>query len=165
VFTRDPKYLDIIRRWSGRDIPVVLQAVAALEAGDTAQAAKLVAQLPPPDSSRLVTPPESIEDPLTHANVLSAIGQRRDALAVLESLDPRRFGVLEVDPRWAMYPKSLLARGLLYEDLGDRARAIASYERYLELMRDADAALQPQLQLARARVRSLRDSPAVPLTR
>jgi hypothetical protein len=62
-----------------------------------------------------------------------------------------------------MYPRSLLERGALYEQVGDRGKAAAAYERYLELMRDADPVLQPQLQLARTRLNALRDAPATAL--
>ncbi len=164
ILTEDPKYLDVIQRWSGKEPPPVLQALAALTAGDTARAAQLIARIPPPDTARLVTPPEQMDAPLSRAAVLAAVGQKRAALRVLESIDPNRFSVLETDMRWAMYPRSLLERGALYEQVGDRAKAAAAYEKYLDLMRDADAVLQPQLQLARTRLNALRDAPVTALT-
>jgi tetratricopeptide (TPR) repeat protein len=164
VLTDDPKYIDVVRRWSGREPPVVLQAMAALTAKDTAKARQLAARFPLPDTTRLISPPNQLEDPLSQAAVLAAIGDKRAALAVHESIDPARFKVLEPDLRWAMYPRSLLERGALYEQVGERAKAAAAYERYLELMRDADPALQPQIQLARTRLNSLRDAPAAALT-
>jgi hypothetical protein len=164
VFTEDPKYVDVVRRWSGAEPPLVMQALVALEAGDTARARDLVGRIPPPDTTRLITPPEQLDDPLSRAHVLATVGQKRAALAVHESIDPAAFKVLEADPRWAMYPRSLLERGALYEQLGERAKAATSYERYLDLMKDADAALQPQIQLARSRLHALRDAPAAALT-
>ena len=108
-------------------------------------------------ATEIISPPDQIDDPLGRAAVLAAIGQKRGALAVLESIDPSRFTVLGADRRWAMYPRSLLERGALYEQLGDRTKAAAAYERYVELMRDADAVIQPQVRLARARLAALRD--------
>ena len=163
VISHDPKYLDIIRRWSGKEPPLVLQALAALRQGDTARAAQLAARFPPPDTARLVSAPNEIDDQLNQALVLSAVGQPRAAIAIFEAIDPSRLYILEADPRWAVYARSLFERGLLYEQVGDRAKAIASYERYLDLMRDADAALEPQKQGARARVQALRDAPGTTL--
>jgi tetratricopeptide (TPR) repeat protein/TolB-like protein len=164
IISEDPKYLDVIRRWSGSEPPLVLQAHAALAAGDTAQAARLVARIPPPDTARLISPPNQIDDALSRAAVLAAVGQKRAAVRVLESIDPNRFSVLHPDPRWAMYPRSLLERGALYEELGDRAKAAAAYDQYLGLMRNADPVLQPQIRLARTRLNALRDAPAGALT-
>ena len=163
ILTDDPKYLDIVRKWSGAEPPVVLQARAALASGDTARARDLAAHFPPPDTGRLITPPDQIDDPLGRAMVLAAVGQKRAAIAVYESIDPSRFHIFQPDPRWAMYPRSLLERGALYEQMGDVSKAAASYERYLDLMRDADPALQPQLQLARTRLHAVRDAPSAKL--
>jgi tetratricopeptide (TPR) repeat protein len=161
VLTEDPKYVAIVRRWSGKEPPLVMEALVALAAGDTAGAKTLVGRVPPPDTGRLITPPEQLEDPLSVAHVLAAIGDKRGAVLVHESIDPAKFKVLEPDMRWAMYSRSLLERGALYEQLGDRPKAAAAYEKYVDLMRDADPALQPQLQLARTRLSALRDAPAV----
>jgi tetratricopeptide (TPR) repeat protein len=112
-----------------------------------------------------VSAPNEIEDQLNQALVLSGVGQPRAAIAVLEAVEPGRLHVLEADPRWAVYARSRFELGLLYEQIGSRAQALASYERYLDLMRDADAALEPQRQAARARVQALRDAPGTTLPR
>ena len=163
VITHDPKYLEIIRRWSGKEPAPVLQALAALREGDTARAAQLATKFAPADTARLVSPPNEIDDPLNQALVLSAVGQPRAAIAVLEAIEPSRLHVLESDPRWAAYVRSLFERGLLYEQIGNRRQALAAYEQYLDLMRDADAALEPQRRAARARVQALRDAPGTTL--
>jgi serine/threonine-protein kinase len=164
ILTEDPKYVEIVRRWTGSEPPLILQALVALNGGDTARARDLAARIPPPDSTRLITPPEQLDDPLSRAAVLAAVGQKRAALVVHEAIDPREFSVLQPDMRWGMYPRSLLERGALYEQVGERAKATAAYERYLELMRDADTVLQPQIQLARTRLNALRDAPTAALT-
>ncbi len=160
VLTEDPKYVEVIRRWSGREPPPVLQAMMALAARDTARAAQIAARMPPPDTARLISPPDQIDDPVSRAAVLAAVGQKRAALAVHESIDPSHFKVLGADPRWAMYPRSLLERGALYEQLGERAKAAGAYQKYLDIMRDADPLLRPQIQLARTRLTALRDAPS-----
>jgi tetratricopeptide (TPR) repeat protein len=158
LITGNPKYVDAVRRWSGRAPPLVLQARMALAAADTTRAAQLAARFPPPDTARLVTPPDELRDPLSEAAVLSTVGQHRAALAVLESLDPSSFKVAELDPRWAMYAQSVLGRAQLHEQLGDRDLAIAAYERYLALIRDADPTLQAEAQGARTKLLALRDA-------
>jgi tetratricopeptide (TPR) repeat protein len=164
LLTQDPKYIGIVRQWSGAEPPVALQARAALAKGDTARARALAARFPPLDTASLISPPGRLEDVMGQAMVLAAVGQKRAALAVLESIDPVRFKVLELDLRWAMYPRSLLERGALYEQLGERTKAATAYERYLDIMKNADPVLQPQLQLARTRLNALRDAPAATLT-
>jgi tetratricopeptide (TPR) repeat protein len=57
----------------------------------------------------------------------------------------------------AMYMPHILQRlGALYESKGDRTRAIAHYEHFVELWRNADAELQPQVAQARRRLELLR---------
>jgi hypothetical protein len=49
----------------------------------------------------------------------------------------------------------LMWRGQLQERLGDRAGAIDSYRRFVALWTEADPALQPQRESARAALRRL----------
>ena len=63
------------------------------------------------------------------------------------------------EPGWPLYARSFLARGAAYEQLGDRAKAEASYQRFLDMWKDADPSLQGQLQQAREGLRRLRDAP------
>ena len=59
----------------------------------------------------------------------------------------------------AVYLSHILQRlGALYEAKGDRTRAIANYERFVELWRTADPELQPRVAEARRRIQLLRDS-------
>jgi serine/threonine-protein kinase len=59
---------------------------------------------------------------------------------------------------YALYARSFLARGRLYEELGDRARAAAAYERFLAFWKDADPALQGQAREARDGLARARDA-------
>ncbi len=163
VISEDPKYLDVLRRWRGADPPPALRALVALNAGDSTRAREIAGRMAPPDTSRLITPPNEVDDPLSRARVLTALGQERAALQTLEAVRPDQFSVVTPDTRWAMYPRSLLERGALYERLGDRTKAAESYQRYLDLMRDADPVLRPQRQLTQARLTALRDAPVAKL--
>ena len=76
-----------------------------------------------------------------------------------ETIDPERFGAASTpEPGWPVYVRSYLSRGRLYKRLGEPARAVAAYERFLTLWRDAEASLQPQLREAAEAIAKLRDA-------
>ncbi len=50
-----------------------------------------------------------------------------------------------------------LRQAQIYERLGDRPAARAHYARFVDLWRDADPELRPQVEQARARLRALSD--------
>jgi serine/threonine protein kinase len=99
-----------------------------------------------------------LADALAYAH---AQGVVRRAIAIYESINRThlslRFGP---DPRWPLYARSFLSRGQLYEQLGDRQRAIAAYEQFLEIWKEASPELQGQVRLAREGLIRLRDAPA-----
>ena len=53
------------------------------------------------------------------------------------------------------YPFALRRLGELYEARGDRDQAVEYYQRFIDLWRDADAELQPQVDDARQRLVAL----------
>ena len=158
LLTRDSTYIDTYRRWSG-SVPVALEALAALESGDSTRARQLTAQFRRTDTTRLIATQADLFAPYVEAEVLERLGDLRGAVAIYESLDPRRYNVVGIDPRWALYVRSFLWRGQLYERLGDNARAEAAYTEFLNAWREADPTLQRQVQYARDRLRRLRDAP------
>ena len=165
--TRDPRYLEAVRRWSADSTGwVELDAIAALERGDSAQVAAAVRRFPSADSASAAPGSQSLMRWVARAEVLRAVGNLRGAAAIYESLDPSRFRANgTADPALPFYPRSFLERGQLYEQLGERDKAAAAYTRFLALWKDADPALQPQLAEARAGLVRLRDrSPAVGAT-
>ena len=94
--------------------------------------------------------------------MLAELGDLRGAIAVYESIETADLtGAAGVpDPRWAMYARSHLARGQMYEELGERAKAEAAYQQFVDLWREADPALQPQVRAAQAGLARLRDRPS-----
>jgi tetratricopeptide (TPR) repeat protein len=158
LLTRDTTYVAVYQRWVGNP-PNALQALVALETGDSARAQALAREFKRADSSQLIAPQHDIFAPFVEAEVLERLGDVPGALAIYESLDPRRYNVVGVDPRWPLYVRSFLWRGQLYERIGDRGRAEASYTQFLEAWREADPTLQRQVQYARDRIRRLHDTP------
>ena len=78
-----------------------------------------------------------------------------------EVIDPKRFPDMSIfDPSPVLWARSHLARGRLYEQLGQRAEAAAAYERFATLWKDADPALQPQVREAQAGLARVRDARA-----
>ncbi len=138
---RDSTYLRVLRRWSGKDVPPELTILAALQAGDTAHARRLAAALPAADT--LVSPLGSAPPALrrfARAEIYIALGDPRRALDAYESLQPRQFAssLGTADARWPLYARSFLARGQLYEQVGERGKAAAAYQRFLTLWANAD---------------------------
>ncbi|MFN2399988.1 MAG: tol-pal system YbgF family protein [Gemmatimonadaceae bacterium] len=164
VLGRDTSYLATLRRWNGGDWIAApsFQALAALDQRDTAKAIRIAAQFPRGDTAKIrAAPLGSMLDAFVEAEVLAAIGDLKGAAVTYESIDPTRarfstFGF--PDPRWPLCARSFLARGLLYEQLGEKSKAEAAYTKFLELWKEADPSLQPQLRLAREGLARLRDS-------
>jgi tetratricopeptide (TPR) repeat protein len=159
------------RRWTaagGSAAPLVeFDALAALQAGDTARAAALARQFPLPQ------PPTTLGlaglRAVARAEVFARLGDEGRALAWYEFVDPRRFSTSSpFEVGFAAYAPTFLARAALYERRGERAKAAAAYERLLALWRDADPAFAPQLAAARAGLARARDAgagTAVPMGR
>ncbi len=97
------------------------------------------------------------------ALLLADLGDQRRAAEVLESIDMKRMvpgNFVEVG--WPWYVRSHAIRGRLYEQLGDRPKAIAAFEKFLSLWPDAEAPLQPQLREARESIARLKDAARMP---
>ncbi|HET7458991.1 MAG TPA: hypothetical protein VFJ74_15190, partial [Gemmatimonadaceae bacterium] len=161
LVTRDPRYLAPIRRWradSGRAL-VELDALEALDRGDTATARRLVRQFPSVDSARAAGAAQSIPRWVARAEVLESLGDARGAAAVYEALDPARFSSTgPTDPAWPLYTRSFLARGRLYERLGDRPRAAAAYDRFLRITAEANGAFDAERREAKAALARVQDA-------
>ena len=165
VIGRDTSYLATIRRFKGEGwlASPAFQALSALDQRDTARAVRLAAQFARGDTAKMrAGAPTSMLGRFVEAEVLAAIGDLKGAAATYEAIDPakQRFSTNGLpDPRWPLFARTFLARGILYEQLGDKPRAIAAYTRFLELWKEAsDARLQPQLRLAREGLARLRDT-------
>jgi serine/threonine-protein kinase len=136
-----------------------LVALLALQRGDKATAERIARAFPMPDSLRKSVIGTTGMRIVTRALVLSELGNTRRAVETLEAIDPVRFQRNDaLDITWAVYVRQFMLRGQLYEKLDERAKALASYERFLALWQEAEEPLQPQLREAREAVARLRDA-------
>jgi tetratricopeptide (TPR) repeat protein len=158
--TRDGAFAVIARRWApaaSAGYPE-LQALVELRDGDTATAQRIAQAFPSPDSLRRAALGMTGMRTIARATVLAELGDLRRAAQLYETIDTKRFGLTGIpETTWPMYVRSYLARGRLFEQLGEREHAMASYERFLAFWKDADAPLQPQLREAREALARLHD--------
>jgi tetratricopeptide (TPR) repeat protein len=154
---RDPRSLALLRDWRVGQPPLSeVEALAALDAHDTAAARVAIRSFPSADSIRTARAPVSLPRWIARAHAYEALGDLRGAVAAYSVLEPRQISPLgQADPSWPLYARSLLWRGQLQERLGDRSAAIDSYRRFVALWAEADPALQPQRESARAALRRL----------
>ena len=87
---------------------------------------------------------------IARAEAVDRLGDPRRAVTFLEVLEPVRLNrASAIDPSLALYVRSILASGTLYEKIGEKQKAVAAYRRFLDVWRDADPALDPQRRQAR----------------
>jgi serine/threonine-protein kinase len=149
--THDTSYLATLRRWGAAagTLPEI-DALAALDRGDRDAAARAVRLFPSPDSMRAVSALFNTMRWVARAEAVDRLGDPRRAVTFLDVLDPVRLSRASVvDPSMALYARSILASGSLYEKIGEKAKAVAAYQRFLDMWRDADPALDPQRRIAR----------------
>ncbi len=162
--TRDTFFLGAVQRWGStptNNWPELL-ALAALRRGDTTTVKDLVRRWPSADSiSRSLVSMNGLRV-IARAEVFTELGDARSAVAMYEAISPTRFaegGVPEMG--WPVYIRSFLARGRLYEQLGEREKAIAAYQEFLRYWGDGEAPVQPQLREAREGIARLKEATGI----
>jgi len=86
------------------------------------------------------------------ADLQARVGNARAAAEALELFDTEATGT-ECP---ALHVRSWAERGALYQRLGDGAKALANYERFIGAWANADEILQPQVARARRAIAALR---------
>lgn len=162
--TRDSSYanmaLNIVKAQGDTVGYPELEALLAIQRHDTATAQRIARTFPTPDSLRKSNIGSTGLRIVTRALVLTELGNPRRAVETLETIDPARFQRSEaLELTWPVYVRQFALRGRLYEQLGEKDKAIEAYEQFLTLWKEAESPLQPQLREAREAVARLRDTP------
>jgi serine/threonine-protein kinase len=158
--TRDSAAGAMAARWSGSQRMIELDAARSLAAGDSAKARDIAREFPSPDSLRNSNFGLAGLRTIARAEVLAQLGDLRNAIGNYEALDPLRFNFSTVnEPGFAVYVRSFAARGRLYEQLGNPAKAKAAYQRFLAYWTIDDPVTARERAEVRAALARLADSP------
>jgi tetratricopeptide (TPR) repeat protein/TolB-like protein/predicted Ser/Thr protein kinase len=156
--TRDTAYSGAIRRWGNPNTRHTdLDALEALQRGDTAAARAIVAAYPPADSLRTSRFSMGGLRTIARAEAMLALGDTARALGYFEGLESDRFTLGFIEPSLGAYVRTFAARARIYEDRGESAKAIAAWEEYLRRFEYADGTVEAEKAEARAALRRLRE--------
>jgi tetratricopeptide (TPR) repeat protein len=163
LVTHDTAYLNQAADWftsQSSSRLTELDAVVALDRGDTAAAMAIARTFTAPDSLKTATFSLGGMRTVTRAEVLERLGITRRAAETYAAVTPLRInrnGLVE--PGLAIWVRSLVAQARLWAKLGEREKAIAAYEEFLRRWKDADGSAAKQVTQARAELARLRDAP------
>ena len=161
--SRDTVFVQYIRKWSKTQWPD-LDALIALDRGDTATAERIAATFPTPDSLRnpAVRFGSGGMRTIARAELLARLGLTRQAVETYEAVEAHRINRAGLtEPGYAVLVRTFLTRARLWRQLGERDRAIAAYEEFLLRWKDADGIAASQVSEARQELGALRDAPPV----
>jgi tetratricopeptide (TPR) repeat protein len=159
--SKDTAFVVYIRKWSTTLWPE-LDALIALDRGDTATAERIALTLPKPDSLRNPNLRFGAGGMRTIARIelLARLGMTRQAAESYEALDAHRINRAGLaEPGYAVLVRTLLTRARLWRQLGERDKAIASYEEFIRRWKDADSVAAQQVNQARQELAALKDAP------
>jgi tetratricopeptide (TPR) repeat protein len=161
--THDTVYKRQLERWTAQQqtAPFTeLDALIALDRGDTARATAIARTFTPADSLRRSRFSYGGMRTIARAEVLERLGLDRQAAETYAAVSPERVNRNNlVEPGLAIWVRSLVAQARLWAKLGEREKAIAAYEEFLRRWKDADGSAAKQVAQARAELSRLRDAP------
>ncbi len=159
MLTGDTAFSGIVKRASPQaQQQPDLEARLALLRGDTAEARRIAGTFSSPDSVRIARLGLAGLRTVMRAEVLEVLGDKRGAIAQYEAMHPSRFVSGFIDPGYAVYVRTFAARARLYEQVGERDKAIAAWQDFLRRWEKGDAITEPARAEARAALQRLRDS-------
>ncbi len=166
ALTRDTVFVAYVRKFSqpGQTYPE-LDAALVLARGDTAGARRLAAAFTPADSVRKSRLGIAGMRTALRAELLAELGDVREAAAQYDAIHPSRFNTTIVDPGFAVYVRTFAARARLYEQLGERDKAMSAWEEFLRRWKDGDSNTEPARREARAALQRLKDQSPTRTTR
>jgi tetratricopeptide (TPR) repeat protein len=165
--SKDTTFVQFVRKWSNAAWPD-LDALIALDRGDTATAERVAATLPTPDSLRnpAVRFGSGGMRTIARAELRARLGMTRQAVETYDAIDAHRINRAGLaDPGFAVLVRTLLIRARLWRQLGERDKAIAAYEEFLERWKHADGVAARQVSEARQELGALRDAAPAASTR
>jgi tetratricopeptide (TPR) repeat protein len=163
LMTHDTAFKRQATEWrGGGSTPFTeLDAILALDKGDTATAMAIAQRFSPPDSLRRARFGTGSMRTIARAEVLARLGMTRRAAETYEAIDldrVNRTGLIE--PGLAVWVRTLVEQARLWQQLGEREKAIAAYEEFLRRWKNADGPAERLVAQARAALAALRDSPS-----
>jgi hypothetical protein len=160
LVTHDTLFAAQVRGWSGAARNASdIEAILALDRGDTARALTIARGFPSIDTLRTGRFSLAGMRTIARAEVLERLGLDRLAAETYEAMSADRLtrGGL-VDPGLAVWVRSFVAQGRLWAKLGERDKAIAAYEEFVRRWKDADGAAARQVEQVRGELARLRDT-------
>jgi len=134
----------------GADTNWSLYAWAYAEAGDTSRARRALGRAGVMDTTT------STIRLWAMARANEAVGRREEALRYYQRIDSLPLGlVADVDPFLVFRARALPAAAAILESQGKKSEARELYQRFIALWEKADAALQPEVELARQALRTM----------
>jgi TolB-like protein len=161
LLTKDTVFSNTVRRFQPQQAYPELDAREAMERGDTATARRIAATFTRADSVAKSRLGQAGMRTVVRAEVIEDLGDAAEAAAQYEALHPSRFNVGFADPGFTVYVRSYAARARLYEQLGERDKAIAAWEEFARRWEGGDAITKPARDEASAALRRLRESAPV----
>ena len=147
---RDLEVLPLLERSSiTTDLALAVRARILAARGDAGGALALLQkqQLTVPSRYALLFP--NLAEVWLRASLLVSLGRGREALPLYDALPFYEM----VQPAFA--PAAHLRKARIFDTLGDREAAIRHYSRFVELWKNCEPALQPEVDRARARLQQL----------
>lgn len=134
------------------------RALLALARGDSGSARRLLREhFDRRQASPAAWTPDDAEAAWAWATLQARLGRIADAIDTYAMLDStgfsRQFGAEVVVRSWA-------ERGVLYQELGDRRKAIEMYEKFIDALSEGDASVQHAVDRAQRAVAALRGETA-----
>lgn len=156
--TRDTAFSGAIRRWNPNQRHTDLDALEALQRGDTAAARQVIATFTPVDSLRIARFSMGGLRTIARAEAMLAVGDTSGALAYFEAMDSERFNLNFIEPSIGGFVRTFAARARIYEDRGETSKAIAAWEEYLRRFEHSDDIVEAEKAEGRAALRRLREA-------
>lgn len=158
--SKDTIFVQFVRKWTGTPWPD-LDGLIALDRGDTATAERIAATFPTVDSLRnpAVRFGSGGMRSIARAELLARLGMTRQAVETYEAIEPHRVNRASLaEPGYAVLVRTILTRARLWRQLGERDKAIAAYEEFIQRWKDADGVAARQVSEATQELAALKDA-------